>query len=169
MDTLVLQAELGMIRIKTPADMRDEAKARRLADPEGYERMVIAAHADRSARAWTRWGTSEMRYEVRGSASDTARAMPGDAVTVRWKGRSLPDGAAFDEQLAFTWRYGDPDQVIAGVHAAVSLMRVGQEGTFVLPSSLAFSERGIPGLLPPWTPVEYEVRLISIERKAARP
>lgn len=162
-DTALLQAELALLRIKTPKQWR--AEALRMADPEGYEQWAIARHVQQNGHEWARWGTSAMRYAVSGAPADTARVAPGDMVTVGWTGKRLADGSIFDEQSAFTWRYGDPDQVIGGIQAAVSLLRPGQRGVFVLPSAMAYGERGIPGVLPPWSPVVYEVRLLAVERK----
>jgi len=164
-DTAWLQCELSLMRIKTMAESLAEQDRVRQLDPEAFEQALIEARVKAGGGSWERWGTSWMHYAVHGNVSDTMRANPGDLVIVAWKGRSLTNGAMFDEQAAFTWRYGDPDQVVAGMHAAVGLMRLGQQGSFIMPSSLAFGERGIPGLLEPWSPVEYDVRLVAIERK----
>lgn len=168
-DTAWLQTELCLMRIKTVAQAEAEREALRLLDPEDFERLLIESRISAADGPWQRWGTSLMHYAIEGKASDTTRAHAGDLVVVAWKGESLINGNRFDEQHAFNWRYGDPDQVIAGIQAAVSLLRVGEEGRFILPSSLAFGEQGIPDLLDPWSPVEYEVRILSIHRHMQNP
>ena len=89
-------------------------------------------------------------------------------VQLSWTGTRLEDGQVFDEQgfgkATFPWSFGTPDQLVKGLEAAVSLLREGQEGRFILPSSLAFGGKGIPGRLDPWTPVLYTVRMEAVER-----
>lgn len=165
-DTTTLRAELCLLRIRTPEQMRVQREARRRADPISFERALIEARVASDSGRWTRWGTSDMHFEVRGSATDTQAVVLGELVTVAWSGVDLITGRRIDAQEAFTWRYGDPDQVIAGMQTAVSLMRLGQEGSFILPSSMAFADRGLSGLVEPWTPVIYEVRITSIAGRA---
>lgn len=167
-DTAHLKTELSLLAINTPAMMRDAEERLRHDDPEGFERRLIGAYIARSKESWTRWGTSDMHYTISGTAADTNRVRLHQTVTVAWTGSRLEDGQVFDDTRtngsSFTFRYGDPDQVMKGIETAVSLLREGQEGRFIVPSSLAFGARGIPGTLDPWTPVVYSVRLEAVER-----
>ncbi len=53
-----------------------------------------------------------------------------------------------------------------GLMEALKLMREGDEAEFINPSSLAFGEGGRPGMIEPYTPLHYFVRLISVKTKA---
>jgi peptidyl-prolyl cis-trans isomerase A (cyclophilin A) len=94
--------------------------------------------------------------------------MFGDHVTISYQGRRMEDGLLFDDTRkngeAFSFRFGDKDQVMPGLEVAVHLLREGQEGTFLFPSDLAFGAKGIPGVLEPHMPVDYTVRLDKVER-----
>jgi FKBP-type peptidyl-prolyl cis-trans isomerase len=161
--------EFALLDIHTPAMIEAEQQHHRTADPEGYERKLIAAFMKNSGHDWIQWGTSELHYRINGAASDTARVKAGDLVEVSWRGFRLEDGVEIDDTQAnagpFSFRYGDQDQVIKGVETAVMLLREGQEGEFILPTDMAFGARGVDGLVEPWSPLRYVVKLERVERR----
>ena len=167
-DTAHMRTELSLLAIRTPALMRAEEERRRREDPEGFERRLIAAYLTSTTEEWTRWGTSDLHYIITGTPVDTNGVKLYETVTVSWTGKRLEDGQVFDDTrangAAFTFRYGDPDQVMKGIEVAVSLLREGQEGRFIVPSLLAFGAKGIASAVDPWTPVIYTVRLEAVER-----
>lgn len=163
-----VRMELTLLEVRTPAMVRAGQERHRLADPEGFEHGSIMAYMERSGHVWERWGTSMLHYRIAGVPVDTARVRAGDVVHVSWRGSRVEDGAPIDDTRRnggpFVFRYGDTDQVIKGVETAVMLLREGQEGTFIIPSTLAFGARGVEGLVGPWSPVVYVVRLEGVER-----
>lgn len=167
-DTSQLCTELSLLDLRTPAQMRADAERLKRNDPAGYERRLIAAYIRHSKTEWTQWGTSDLYYRIEGTAVDTNKARYRETVQLAWEGRRLEDGQVFDVQgmhgTTFPWSYGTPDQVIKGIEAAASLLREGQEGTFIIPSMYAFGSRGIEGTLEPNSPVVYTVRLVAVER-----
>ncbi|MBL0126204.1 MAG: FKBP-type peptidyl-prolyl cis-trans isomerase [Flavobacteriales bacterium] len=165
-DTMMLATEVSLLGIRTPAQVRTRLAELRRIDPLAYERRSINAFIGPDTARWTRWGTSDLRYRIEGTASDTARVHFGDVVHVEWTGKRLEDGVVFDAvaEEGFPWRVGEQDQLIKGLETAVSLLRPGQKGIFVLPSELAYGTRGIPGTLEGGTVVVYEVRLVRVER-----
>jgi FKBP-type peptidyl-prolyl cis-trans isomerase len=167
-DTSTISTALSLLSIRTPDQMRASLAALRKSDPVSYERRLISAFLGSDTSAWMRWGTSDMRYAIEGSAVDTNRVRFGDIAHVQWEGRRLEDQVLFDEvgKVGFPWRVGEQDQLIPGLEAAATLLREGQQGTFILPSALAFGTRGIPGALEPGTVVLYKVRLVRVERGA---
>lgn len=164
-----VQLEFALLDIHTPAMIEAEQERHRMADPEGYERKLIAAYMENSGQDWTQWGTSQLHYRITGTASDTARVKAGDRVEVSWRGFRLEDGVEIDDTKAnagpFSFRYSDQDQVIKGVETAVMLLREGQEGEFILPAEMAFGARGVDGLVEPWSPLRYVVKLESVDRR----
>lgn len=165
-ETDTLQAEVSLLDVRTPAMIRAAMADLQRSDPARFEQQVIARWIAEQGVGMSRWGTSDLHYSIVGTPKDTARAHLGDRVMVSWTGRRLAEGTAFDERESFSWRFGDSDQVIKGIEVAVSLLREGQSGSFVIPSMLAFGPRGIPGTLDPSCPVLYQVALIRVERTA---
>lgn len=163
-----VQLELLLMDIRTPATWQAEQERMRRNDPIGFERRIIHRYMEGSGKEWTRWGTSDMYYRISGMAVDTNRVRKGEMVSIQYSGRRLEDGREFDATERngdpFAFRFGDTDQVIRGLEVAVSLLRHGQQGTFLFPSELAFGARGIEGIIEPWTAVEYTVELVSVER-----
>lgn len=163
-----VQVEFTLLQIRTPDMIQAELERHRLADPEGYQRKLIEAFVERSGHEWEVWGTSLLHHRISGPAMDTARVQLGDLVHVSWLGSRLEDGAPIDDTqrtgAPFTFRFGDQDQVIKGIETAVMLLREGQEGEFILPAEMAFGARGVEGLVDPWSPVRYVVKLESVER-----
>lgn len=167
-DTTTIRAELSLLELRTTEQMRAAVERLRQNDPAEYERRLIEAYILNDEKEWTRWGTSAMHYRITGVASDTNAVRYHELVQLSWEGRRLEDGGVFDVQgrsgPTFPWSFGTPDQLIKGLQTAVSLLREGQEGIFIMPSSMAFGSRGIPGALDPNTPVMYSVKLVSVER-----
>lgn len=168
-DGIEVQVEFSLLRIRTPEMMVEEQLRHRTADPEGYQRKLIAAYLSSSGAAWKVWGTSDLHYLITGDAVDTNCVQQGDVVLVSWQGRRLEDGVVVDDHLGekgpFSFRYGDEDQVIKGIGTAVMLLREGQEGEFIIPAAMAFGERGVEGLVDPWSPMHYTVKLQRVERR----
>lgn len=93
----------------------------------------------------------------------------GDIVTVHYEGRFL-NGKFFDstskrnQPLEFV--YGSEMQVISGLETAIGRMREGEKAVIILPSELAWGEKGSStGIIPPFTSVIYEVELIKAESR----
>ncbi|TXI77725.1 MAG: FKBP-type peptidyl-prolyl cis-trans isomerase [Flavobacteriales bacterium] len=167
-DTGMVQAEILLQGLRTPAMVRAEMDRLRQHDPLGYELRLVAAWVERSKLPLVQWGTSDVYYHIAGQAVDTNGVVVGDEVTISYKGSRLEDGQVFDDTrrngAPLTFIYGDRDQVINGLEVAIQLLREGQEGTFILPSLYAFGTKGIPGVLEPDMPVVYTVRLEKVVR-----
>jgi len=167
-DTGTVQAEIDLLELRTPAMARAANERMRRNDPLGYERRLIAAFIAQGEEHYTRWGTSELFQSIQGTAKDTNVVVQGDHITISYKGRRIEDGQIFDdtdrngEPLSFT--YGDKDQVMKGLEIAVHLLREGQQGSFIFPSEYAFGAKGVAGVLDPYMPVEYTVRLDKVQR-----
>lgn len=167
-DTGMVQGEISLLSLRTPAMIRAEAQAYKQHDPLGYELRLIAAYKARSPIPFAQWGTSDLHYHITGTAADTHAVVVGDQITLAYQGRRVEDSKVFDEVTwtgsPLTFTYGDKDQVIQGLEVAIHLLREGQEGTFLLPSLYAFGAKGINGLLEPNMPVIYTVRLEKVVR-----
>ena len=77
---------------------------------------------------------------------------------------SLLDGTIIDERKtheeALSYSLGMQGQLVPGLVAAIKHMKPGQELELILPSSMAFGEKGSAGgIVLPWTPVRFVLRV----------
>lgn len=87
-----------------------------------------------------------------------AKAGAGGSVQVRYVGR-LPDGTLFDQNQQPQWFR--LDSVIAGWRSALQQMPTGAKWRLVIPSAQAYGADGAGDLIPPYTPLVFEVELLG--------
>jgi FKBP-type peptidyl-prolyl cis-trans isomerase len=89
----------------------------------------------------------------------------GDTVRVHYTGRFL-DGKVFDssldtEPIEFNVGIG---MVIPGWDEGIQMMNEGGKAKLIIPSNLAYGEGGVgDGLIPPYTPLVFEVELVKVK------
>ncbi|RPH60206.1 MAG: FKBP-type peptidyl-prolyl cis-trans isomerase [Acidobacteria bacterium] len=98
-----------------------------------------------------------------GTGRTAEKGMP---VRVHYTGR-LADGKKFDssvdrkEPFQFTLGVGE---VIRGWDEGVAGMKVGGKRKLMIPSSLAYGPRGVPGAIPPNAELTFDVELLGVGR-----
>ncbi|MCA9573015.1 MAG: FKBP-type peptidyl-prolyl cis-trans isomerase [Myxococcales bacterium] len=94
-----------------------------------------------------------------------AEANGGDRVTVHYTGW-LPNGTPFDSShdrgAPFSATLGR-GEVIPGWDQGVRGMKVGGRRGLVIPGALAYGSNGIPGLIPPGSPLVFEIELVDLQ------
>lgn len=87
-----------------------------------------------------------------------AKAGPHGKVQVLYTGR-LPDGTVFDSNRQAQWF--SLDSVIDGWRSALPQMPVGAKWRLVIPSTQAYGAEGAGDVIPPFTPLVFEIELLG--------
>lgn len=137
------------------AQQQEEMEAARQA---GQEFLAANAQADGVVVL-----DSGLQYLVLESG-DRGADSPGisDSVLAHYHG-TLVDGSVFDSSV----ERGEPaqfavNQVIAGWTEALQLMKVGDKWRLFIPSDLAYGDQGIPGAIPPFSTLIFDVELLEV-------
>lgn len=92
-------------------------------------------------------------------------AQIGDTVSVHYTG-TLQDGTKFDSSkdrgTPFEFTIGE-GRVIEGWEEGVPGMKVGGSRKLTIPYTMAYGERGIPGVIPAKATLVFEVELLEIK------
>ncbi|HSM64449.1 MAG TPA: FKBP-type peptidyl-prolyl cis-trans isomerase, partial [Gillisia sp.] len=94
-----------------------------------------------------------------------AKAEKGKTVSVHYKGM-LPDGTVFDSSYKRNQPIDFPlgeGHVIAGWDEGIQLLNEGGKARFVIPSHLAYGERGAGGVIPPNATLVFDVELVKVK------
>jgi len=83
-------------------------------------------------------------------------------LSAHYRGRLL-NGKIFDS----SYTKGEPlyfnmQQVIRGWQQGLEMLKVGGKATLLIPSHLAYGNNGFSGLIPPNSPLRFEIELVAI-------
>jgi FKBP-type peptidyl-prolyl cis-trans isomerase len=109
--------------------------------------------------------TSGLYFARTDSTSTTGAVNPksGDRVSISYKGYFLSGGIPFDSTATSPYTFTIGNQAtIKGFEEGVTLMKVGDKATLMIPSSLGYGTNGTKGI-PPYTPLIFKVQLVKIE------
>ena len=111
-------------------------------------------------------------YYIITQAGAGAKPKPGQMVSVQYRG-TLLDGKEFDSSAKsgqgkpFTYPLGR-GQVIPGWDEGMAMLSKGAKATLVMPSSLAYGERGSLPAIPANSPLRFDVELVDIQNAPAQ-
>ncbi|MBX2840066.1 MAG: FKBP-type peptidyl-prolyl cis-trans isomerase [Gammaproteobacteria bacterium] len=157
-DTLMtLEEAQGIMQAEQMKAAEEKASA---AKAEGEKFL-----ADNAARDGVTTTESGLQYEVLTAADDGAKPSIDDTVSVHYVG-TLIDGTEFDSSIA----RGEPASfplkgVIPGWTEGLQLMNLGSKFKFVIPSDLAYGDRGAGQNIGPGETLVFEVELLEIQAK----
>jgi FKBP-type peptidyl-prolyl cis-trans isomerase len=105
--------------------------------------------------------SSGLQYKVLQEGQGVKPSARGE-VEVHYKG-SLINGTVFDS----SYDRGEPitfllNQVIPGWAEGVQLMSPGSKYEFYIPFELAYGQQGVPGVIPPYSTLIFEVELLKV-------
>lgn len=88
-----------------------------------------------------------------------------DSVLIHVKG-FLPDGSLFEDTYAKgTVLRTTPANLIPGMAEILQIMPIGSTWRVFIPSALGYAERGVPGLVPAYSALIFEVELLNAARR----
>ena len=160
--------QLEIVRVGAEAEAFNAIEAFRVFEGarekrEADAKAAMDAELDKLAAGFDKT-ESGLRYQII-QKGDGAKATKGKGVSVHYKGQ-LADGTVFDssykrnQPLDFTVGVG---QVISGWDEGIMLLNVGDKARFVIPSNLAYGERGAGGVIPPGATLIFDVELMGVK------
>lgn len=120
--------------------------------------LAQSAQADTPREETTDAGIRIVHLREGSGASPVAT----DTVRVHYKGE-LPDGKVFDSSYIREMPASFPlGRVIPCWTQGMQRIKVGGKARLICPANLAYGSRGVPGRIPPDTPLMFEVELLDI-------
>jgi len=100
-------------------------------------------------------------YKILISEGDTAVGKPGEfaRITVAYEGQ-LTDGTVFDSSESATFTLSS-SSLINGFYRGLRTMNSGEKALLLMTSNVAYGNRGTNNGIPPFSPLIFEVELIS--------
>ena len=99
-------------------------------------------------------------------SDDAPRVLPGTIVKMNYTGW-LPDGCIFDSSYLpgmnpLSFLVGN-NQAIPGIEESLITLSKGNIARIVIPAEKAYGSNGISGLIPPNSPIYFEVEILDVE------
>jgi len=141
----------------------EDAMRKRAAELQAKEEMFFIENASQPGIQSTESG---LQYLVLEEGSGPKPAVS-DTVRVHYEG-ALVNGTVFDSSYDRDEPEEIPlDMVIPGWAEGIMLMNVGSKYRIILPSSMAYGERGAGQIIPPYSPLVFTVELLGIVEPAS--
>ena len=97
-------------------------------------------------------------------------AMKGNTVSVHYTGWFYTEGkrgakfdSSLDRKMPFEFKLG-ARQVIPGWDEGVEGMKVGGKRELIIPPDLGYGTRGMPGIIPPNSTLNFEIELLKVSK-----
>ncbi|MFB0908952.1 MAG: FKBP-type peptidyl-prolyl cis-trans isomerase [Spirosomataceae bacterium] len=153
-----------LFTVKMRSIQTSEQFAKEIEEKEKGEGKIIEDYVIANLTGATK--SEDGIYSVVNKAGSGAAVTAGDTVTVHYKG-TLLTGEEFDSSIG-----GEPikfpvgmSYVIPGWEKTLMNMKAGEKRTVVIPSSLAYGANGAGGIIKPFSPLRFEMELVSVNRK----
>jgi FKBP-type peptidyl-prolyl cis-trans isomerase FkpA len=157
-----LKFDVVLRKIQSEAEVKSERKAmaQKMMDQEKESLNLYLA-----ANKVTVNPTASGLYFVETKKGKGKKAEMGKEVKVHYTGMLL-DGNVFDSSVdrgePFTFKLGK-GEVIPGWEEGISMMTVGSKATLIIPSAIAYGDRGAGGVIPPFASLIFNVELLDVK------
>jgi len=165
--------DIEVLDLKTKAEndkaVKDEEAAKKKAAAEAVTKEPTLIQQYIKDNKITAKPIASGLYYIEKVAGKGAKAKAGNKVKVHYTGK-LMNGKVFDSSLTkkpatpFEFTLGQ-GQVIPGWDEGISMMSAGGKATLIIPSKLGYGERGAGADIPAYSPLVFDVELISISAK----
>jgi FKBP-type peptidyl-prolyl cis-trans isomerase len=161
----VVKAEVKLIAIMDSSEM-DLYKQGRFVELRENMAMEAAHILNYAKNNWKEFDSipESILFKKTRITSDSTVA-EGKQVSLRYTGYFL-DGRIFDNAQSvktFDFTYGSQQQLLPGLQTALGVMRRGEIAKIILPSQLAYGELGSGTIVPPYSPLLYEVEIVDVK------
>jgi FKBP-type peptidyl-prolyl cis-trans isomerase len=168
----VIKVTVSMKDIQSDVDYKKEKKAflAWIRDFGEYERLLLTEYLTKNKI--DKEPVKPGLYYIPLKKGNDKKVEIGDTLVFHYEGRFL-NGKYFDStkdrNQPFYLIYGNKWQVIEGIEKGIGLMHEGERALFIMESNLAFGKTGsTTGLIPPYTPLIYEVEILEVNKKTAQ-
>ena len=128
--------------------------------------LAVAIAAGQDKMTTTKSGLKYMDQKV--GSGDVA--MKGNTVSVHYTGWFYTEGkrgakfdSSLDRKMPFEFKLG-ARQVIPGWDEGVEGMKVGGKRELIIPPDLGYGPRGMPGIIPPNSTLNFEIELLKVSK-----
>ncbi len=128
--------------------------------------LTVAIAAGQEKMTTTKSGLKYIDQKV--GSGDVA--MKGNTVSVHYTGWFYTEGkrgakfdSSLDRKMPFEFKLG-ARQVIPGWDEGVEGMKVGGKRELIIPPDLGYGPRGMPGIIPPNSTLNFEVELLKVSK-----
>ncbi len=165
--------DIRLLKIQSKADFDKEMALLKAEQEEELQRMkeqeqgMIDAYLAENAIRTKADASGLYILSLRNGKGPKAAA--GIVVEIHYSASFLSGEKLFsshDESGASIFFEMGKDFEIPGIEEALHKMNAGSHARVLLPSSLAYGEEGIPGLVPPYSPLLFELELLSLSDPA---
>lgn len=164
----LMRVDIKMLDIQTEKQYLQEKEAflQWINDFGEYEKVILKQYM--AGENLSIAPTSTGLYYIPVMKTNGKNVAVGDTITINFEGRFF-NNKIFDSTKKrnepFQFVYGQKWQVIEGLEEAIGMMKEGERSLFIIPSRLAFGEKGSStGIIPPFTSVVFEVELIEVKK-----
>jgi FKBP-type peptidyl-prolyl cis-trans isomerase len=128
--------------------------------------LTVAIAAGQDKMTTTKSGLKYLDQKV--GSGDVA--MKGNSVSVHYTGWFYTEGkrgakfdSSLDRKMPFEFKLG-ARQVIPGWDEGVEGMKVGGKRELIIPPDLGYGPRGMPGIIPPNSTLNFEIELLKVSK-----
>jgi hypothetical protein len=161
-DSGKLHVNVRVLRVVEPEIILDDGYEKFCSEYLSYEKRLTNQYLQQNAGFKA---TGDIWKKQRKPGNGKKPEKFGNAMHITYEGFFL-NGTKFDSNgkdgQPFRYVRGVQWQLVSGLEKALATMSEGEKAVFVIPSTFAFGTKGLADIVPPFTPVVYEVEVLKV-------